>query len=138
MIVPEIISGVVDPGVGGMAAGGPDRRLGVERVEDRLDQQHVDAALDEAGDLLAIGLGQLAERHRAVSGILDLGRQRQRDVGRPDRAGDPALAAVGGGRGVDGAAGEPGAGDVDLVDQRRVVEAVLALGDGGRRERVGA
>ena len=58
MIVPEIISGVRDARLGSVAACCPDRRLGVERVEDRLDQQHVDAAFDEAGDLLAIGVGE--------------------------------------------------------------------------------
>ena len=34
---------------------GVDRGLGVERVEDRLDQQQIDAAVDQAARLLAIG-----------------------------------------------------------------------------------
>jgi hypothetical protein len=32
-----------------------DRRLGVERVEDRLDEDQVDAALDQGARRLAIG-----------------------------------------------------------------------------------
>ena len=41
------------------------------------------------------------------------------------------------GRLVGGAAGEPGGGGVDLVDQLRIVEAVLALGHDRGREGVG-
>ena len=37
------------------------RRLGVQRVEDRLDQEQVDAALDQAARLLGVGLDQLVE-----------------------------------------------------------------------------
>ena len=138
MIVPEIISGVVMPVVGGVAACRPDRRLGVERVEDRLDQQHVDTALDEAGDLLAIRVGDVAERHRPVAGILDAWRHRQRHVGRTDRAGDPARTAVAPLRVVGGATGQLRGRAVELADQCRVVEAVLALSNRGARERVGA
>ena len=39
-----------------------DRRLGVERVEDRLDQQQVGAAVEQAARLFGIGLAQLIER----------------------------------------------------------------------------
>ena len=63
----------VNAGVGGVAARRPDRRLGVERVEDGLDQQQVDPALDKAGDLLPVGLGELPEGHRAVAGVFDPG-----------------------------------------------------------------
>ena len=65
-----------------------DRRLRVQRVEDRLDQEEVDAALGERGDLLRIARPHLVERHRAVRGIVDLRRDRERDVERADRAGD--------------------------------------------------
>ena len=38
-----------------------DRGLGVEGVEDRLDQQQVGAAVDQAAGLLEVGLDQLVE-----------------------------------------------------------------------------
>ena len=126
-----------DTGVGGVAAGGDDRCLGVERVEDRLDEQQIDPAGDEPGDLLAVGLGEVVERHRPVAGVFHTRRQRERDVGRADGARHPPLAPVCKSGGIGGASRQPGAGDVDLVDQGRVAEPVLALGDGGRRERVG-
>ena len=69
--------------------------LAVERVEHRLDQDEVDPALDQRVDLLAIDRLDRVEVDLAKAGIVDVGRQRQRLVGRPDRAGDPALAAVG-------------------------------------------
>ena len=68
--------------------------LGVERVEHRLDQDEVDAALDQRVDLLAIDRLQRVEIDLAKARIVDVGRQRQRLVGRPDRAGDPARPAV--------------------------------------------
>ncbi len=40
---------------------GEDRRLGVQRVEDRLDQDDVGAAVDQAAQLLAIGDAQIVE-----------------------------------------------------------------------------
>ena len=45
--------------------GGDDRRLRVQRVEDRLDEEEVDAALRERGDLLGVALAHLVERDRA-------------------------------------------------------------------------
>ena len=68
--------------------GRDDRRLRVERVEDRLDQEQVDAAVDERGDLLRVGLAHLVERDGAERGVLDLRRDGQRDVERADRTGD--------------------------------------------------
>ena len=127
----------VDAGLGSVTTCGPDGCLGVERVEDRLDQQHVDATVDETGDLLAIRIGDVAERHRPVPGILDAWRHRQRHVGRPDRAGDPARTTVASMRIVGCAAGELRGGAVELTDQFRIVESVLALRDGGAGERVG-
>ena len=44
VIVPEMTSGSVDAGLVEQRQRGVDRRLGVERVEDRLDQQQIDAA----------------------------------------------------------------------------------------------
>ena len=72
-------------------ARGDDRRLRVQRVEDRLDQQQVDAAVGEAADLLGVRLDDLVERVRAVAGLVDARAQRERDVQRADRAGDEAV-----------------------------------------------
>ena len=48
VMVPEIITGTLRAARLGDLGDGVDRRLGVERVEDRLDQQEVGAALDAA------------------------------------------------------------------------------------------
>ena len=67
-----------------------DRGLGVERVEDRLDQQQVGAAVEQAARLLAVGLDQLVEGDVACARIVDVGRDRG-GLGRgSERAGDEA------------------------------------------------
>ena len=58
-------------GAGERTAGGDDGRLGVQRVEDRLDEQQVDAALDQRVDLLLVGGGEAGEGDRPVAGIFD-------------------------------------------------------------------
>ena len=73
---------------------GEDRRLGVQRVEDRLDQDDVGAAIDQAAQLFAIGDPQIVEGHGAVAGIVDVRRHGGGAVGRPQRAGDEAALAV--------------------------------------------
>ena len=114
---------------------GRDRRLGVERVEDGLDQEEVGAARDEPFDLLAIGGAQLVEGDRAEAGIGDVGRDRGGAVGRPERAGDEARAAVLGLRGIGRRARESRALEVELVGDAG--EPVVGLGDAGRGEGVG-
>ena len=67
------------------------RGLRVQRVEDRLDEEQVDAAVDQAADLL--GVRRRAPRRtspRGTTGSFDVGRDRERAVERPDRAGDEA------------------------------------------------
>ncbi len=108
-------------------ARGHDRRLGVQRVEDRLDQQQVDAAVGQAANLLGIGLHHLVEAVRAVAGIVDARAERERDVERADRAGDEA-------RRAGGLARDARARVVQLVD--RLLQPVVGLADRGRRERV--
>ena len=68
--------------VGRFVEGGGDRRLRVERVEDRLDQEEVDPALGERQDLLGIGVADLVERVSAEGRIVDPRRQRQRQFRR--------------------------------------------------------
>jgi hypothetical protein len=70
------------------------RRLGVERVEDRFHQQEVGAAFDERADLLDVGLLHLIERHHAEARVIGVRRVRERDGQRPDGPGDEALFAV--------------------------------------------
>ena len=114
---------------------GENGGLGVQRVEDGLDQDEVGAAVDQAADLLAVGDAQIVEGDGAVAGIVDVGRQGRRAVGRPERAGDEAAPAVRPLRLDGGAPGEARAVAVEIVD--RVLHAVVGLGDRGRREGVG-
>ncbi len=94
VMVPEIITGTLTPRASVDVGDGRDRRLGVERVEDGLDQQEVGAALEQALDLLGIGDAQFVEGDGAEARIGHVGRDRGGAVGRPERAGDEARAAV--------------------------------------------
>ena len=135
VIVPEIITGRRNAALGEDLLAGEDRRLGVERVEDRLDQNDVGAAVDQADDLLGVGVAQLVERHGAEAGIVDVGRDRGGAVGRAERAGDEAALAVDALGLQRRAAGETRAVAVELVDH--LLHAVVGLGDRGRGEGVG-
>ena len=135
MIVPEIMIGSLTPRSAKTCPVGDDRRLGVQRVEDRLDQDDLGAAVDEPAHLLGVGVAHLIEGDGAVAGIVDVGRDRQGAVGRPDGAGDEAAAAVfrlGQSRRL---AREARAFAVELVDDR--LEAVIGLRDRGAGEGVG-
>ena len=81
-MVPEMISGSSTPSLVEHLQRGEARRLGVQRVEHGLDQQHVGAALDQAARLLGVGLHQLVEADVAEARIVDVGRDRGRAVGR--------------------------------------------------------
>ena len=112
-------------------AGGDDRRLRVQGVEDRLHQKQVDAAVDEAANLLGVALPYVVEGHRPVRRVVHLRRERERLIERPQGAGHearPVLALV------TGLPGEPCALDVQLVDD--FVERVVSLTDAGGREGV--
>jgi hypothetical protein len=114
---------------------GSDRGLGVERVEDRLDQQKVGAALEQSFDLLGIGGAQLIEGDGAEARVRHIGRDRRGAIGWPECTGNetpPAVLALGG---IGGRAGKAGAGDIELV--RDVGHAVVGLRDPRRGERVG-
>ncbi|MNS56080.1 hypothetical protein D3C72_889300 [compost metagenome] len=80
---------------------GEDRRLGVEGVEDGLDQDQVGAALDQAAGGLDVVFYQQIEGDVAVARVVDVGRQRAGAAGRAEHAGDEArLGRVLGGLGV--------------------------------------
>ena len=65
-----------------------DGRLGVQGVEYRLDQNDVRAAVDQAADRLGIGGRQGVERNVPETGIVHVGRDRRRSIGRAESAGD--------------------------------------------------
>ncbi len=119
-----------------------DRRLGVQGVEDRLDQQHVRAAVDQAAGLAAVGLDELVEGDVAGARVVHVGRDRRRLAGRAQRPDDvPRLVRGARGHLVARLAGEPGRGHVELVGE--LLHAVVGEGDrrgveGVRRDQVGA
>src|SRR6185369_3048001 len=113
---------------------GEQGRLRIERVEDRLDQQQVDPALDQSLDLFVIGRAQLLEvdvaRPRVVhvgadAGGLGRGAQCARDEARLVPSGKP----------VGGRAREPGRGQIHLA--RQVAEGIVVLRDARGAEGVG-
>ena len=67
---------------------GEDRRLGVEGVEDRLDEQQVGAAVDQAAGLLEVRRDELVVGDVAGARVVDVGRDRRGAVGRAEGAGD--------------------------------------------------
>ena len=109
---------------------GVDRGLGVERIEDGLDQKNVGAALDQPARLLAVGRAQIVERHRAEARIAHIGGDGSGAVGRAERTGDKARAAVLGLRDVGGGARKLCAFDIELIGD--VLHAVIGLRNHGR------
>ena len=111
------------------------RRLGVERVEDRLDQEQIDAAVDQPADLLGVRLAHLVECRRPERRVADVRRNRERPVHRPDRAGDePRLVGRAGRPLVARAAGQARAFEIELVRER--LEPVVGLHNRRAVERV--
>ena len=113
-----------------------DGGLGVERVEDGLDDEQVGAAVDQAPGLLGVGLDQLVERDVALARVVDVGGDGRRAVRGAQCPGDVAGAiwrlrahrvALG--------AGQPGGRDVELVGQ--LLHAVVGQRDALGVERVG-
>ncbi len=62
-------------------------RLGIQRVEHGLDQQKVGAAIDQSRNGFRIDIDEFFEIRIAESGIVDIGRNRGRTVGRPQHPG---------------------------------------------------
>ena len=105
--------------------GAVDGRLGLQEVEDRLDDDQVDAALDEGGGLLLVGVPQVGVPDLAEGGELGAGS---------DAAGHPP-GPVRRGEVVGGPAGQRGRGQVELADP--VALAVLGQDRGEGSEGVG-
>jgi hypothetical protein len=113
-----------------------DRGLCVERVEDGLDQQEVDTALDESTHLLRVGLAQRVEAERAKRRVVHVRRERERLAAGPDGAGHEArLVRRPRAPGVRHPAGQPGGLEVDLPGE--LLHAVVGLGDARGAEGVG-
>ena len=145
------LAGQQAPGLVGDGAGDHDRHvdaarladfrdgvepgLGVQRVEDRLQQQEIGAAVQETVDLLAVRNAQIVEGDGAVAGRRHVRRDRGGAVSRADGASDEARFAVFS-RDLDrGVAGEAGAFTAHLIGD--VGEVVIGLRDRGRGEGVG-
>ena len=129
-IVPAGVEGERRPGSGrvrGRREDSParvDRRLQLQDVLDRLDDQQVDAAVQQAAELVEEDVGELAAGVLAEHGVFGGGEQ----PGRADAAGDEAVLAG-------GVAGEAGRGEVDLVGA--VAETPLRELEAAGLERVG-
>ena len=66
--------------------------FGVERVENRLDQKKIGAAIDQAARLLVVGIDQLLIRNPARRRAVHVGGDRTSPIGRPHRPGNKARA----------------------------------------------
>ena len=114
---------------------GEDRGLGVQRVENRLDEENIRAAVDETLDLLAIGDAELVEADRAETRIVDVGRKRRGSVGRPQRASDETAPSVRLLRLDRRTPRQSRPVAIELVDL--ILHPIVGLRDRGRREGVG-
>jgi len=101
-------------------AGGGDRRLAVEGVKDGFHQQVVDAAVAEPAGGLRITVVELVVGDRPIGRIVNPGRDRERDVGRSEGAGDETIGVARGRLPSD-----LGAGAVHLVDEGLETEVRL-------------
>jgi hypothetical protein len=70
--VPEMIDGQAFAGLLHQLVDREDRGLGIERVEDRLDQEEVCTAVQQTAGLLQIGVLQLVEAGVACAGVVDV------------------------------------------------------------------
>ena len=65
---------------------GEKRRLRVQRVENRFDQQDINAAFHQAARLFVVNLAQFVEGDAARGGAIHILRHRGRAIGRPHRS----------------------------------------------------
>ena len=97
--------------------GGTDGRLGVERVEDGLYEQHVYPTLGQRLHLLGVGRQQLVVGHLAPRRVADVGRHGARLVGRAHGASHKARPARRG-KLVSALPGQPCASPIHCSNQR--------------------
>ena len=113
---------------------GKQRGLGVERVKNRLDQQHIAAAFHQGLNLLVIGSAQFFKRDVAGTGVVHVGADAGR-LGRGTQSADHIARLIGGREFVASSAGDFCRLQVHLAGQ--VLHVVVGLGHGGRAEGVG-
>ena len=136
VMVNETITGTRRPAILKVLVYREERRLGIERVEYGLHQQHVHPAVQQAAGLLGVGRDQLIKGDRAESRIMHVGRKRGRLAGRPEGAGDETNAArLCGHDRVRRGAGVARPCHVQLVSQ--LLQLVVRQRDRGGVERVG-
>ena len=115
---------------------GEDRRLGVEGVEDRLDDEEVGTAVDQASAGVGVRRDELVVGHVAGAGVVDVGRDGRGAGGGAQGSGDVPRAVRRLPRHlVADPPRQPGRLEVDLVGE--VLEAVVAQRDRRRVEGVG-
>jgi hypothetical protein len=109
-----------------MLLDGKQRRLGVQRIENRLDQEHVCAPFAEPANRFGVVVDQFVEARIAIAGVIDVGRDRRGARGRSENAGDEARPGrVAGGEFVADGAGKPGTSEVQFMDE--LFEVVIGL-----------
>ena len=113
---------------------GEHSRFGVERVEDRFDEDDVGSAVDQAVGGFEVGGDQLVVGDVACAGIVDVRRNGRGPRRGPERAGD-VTRLLGSAELVGGLAGQRGTGIVQLVAE--VLHAVVRHRHLVRVERVG-
>jgi hypothetical protein len=115
---------------------GEERRLGVQRVEDRLHHQEIGPAVQEPPGLLPVGLHQLLEGDAPVPRVVHIRGHGGGVVRGSQDPRHPAGAVRGGGsEGVRLLPGQPGRGHVDVVHIR--LHPVVGHGHPGGGEGVG-
>ena len=77
------------PALGEDLLDGDEGGLADERVEDRLDEEEVDAAVEEAADLLGVGRDEVGEDVRPLPRVVHVDGEGEGPVRRADRPGDP-------------------------------------------------
>ena len=113
-----------------------DGRLGVECVENGLDEQDVGPAVHQAACRLGVGIGQFVEGDVSITGVVDVGRDRGRLVGRAQRPGHESRPGrVAAFHLVAGLAGQLGRGHVHFVGQ--VLQTIVGLRNPVGVKRVG-
>ena len=110
--------------------------LGVQGVEDGLDHDQVDAALDQPGNCLGVGRDQFVKARVAGAGVIDVGRERSGAIGGAENSGDEARPFRRSARElVSRLARQPRTREVQFP--RVVLHAVVGHGDARRVESVG-
>ena len=110
------------------------RGLGVERVEDGLDQDHVGTAFDQRFGLLVVGRAQRFEVDIACAGVVHIGADAGR-LGRRAECAHHEARLFGRAELVAGGAGQLGGFEVHLA--RQVRHLVVLLRDRGGAEGIG-